>query len=103
LGTPEAPKVNPTATTTSTQQVYSLSEQHVEEPQKQVGLDTVMKKLVNFDDISSGPVKEMTKLTMLDSKSTVTGQIGKQQTLGQIQASKKVRVIYWLLAKYMLS
>jgi len=89
LGTPEAPKVNPTATTTSTQQVYSLSEQHVEEPQKQVGLDNVMKKLVNFDDISSGPVKEMTKLTMWDSKSTVTGQVGNQQTLGQIQASKK--------------
>jgi hypothetical protein len=93
MGTPEPPKVNPSAVTT-TQQVYSLGEQHVEEPHKQVGLDSVMKKLVNFDDISSGPVKEMTKLTMMDHKSTVTGQTGtQQQTLGQIQASKKVRVI----------
>jgi hypothetical protein len=102
MDTPEPQKANPNAATTSTQQGFSLTEQHVEEPPKQVGLDSVMKKLVNFDDISSDPAKEMSRLTMMDTKSNVPGQVGTQSTLGQMQASKKVRaftIVYFMSLK----
>jgi len=90
MSSPQPSTANPPP---SNQPVYSLTEASVAEPTKQLGLDGAMKKLVNFDDISSDPAKELSKmtLTMNDGKSTA-GWGGTQATLGQMQATKKVRV-----------
>lgn len=95
MSSPQPSTANPPP---SNQPVYSLTEAPVEEPTKQLGLDGAMKKLVNFDDISSDPAKELSKmtLTMNDGKNTA-GWGGTQATLGQMQAAKKVRVKLGLL------